>query len=339
MDTLLMVSLLALAAALAVLAGILWAVRGWRGAPPGEPSPAPKVSPPSAAPVEVNGMAETFAAPQTVATVERSKFALHGLLMGLSENVENLVGDVRDYSTTLDAHTAQIKKAKTTTAFQQVERLLLEEVQSMRNATEAYRQQLDEANAKIQSQETELQKLSVDASTDFLTRIPNRRSFDQRLSDEFGRYMRYGHKYSVVIMDIDHFKQINDTYGHVGGDRMLRAVASMLQEEKRESDFLARFGGEEFALVFPGTELTQALVAAEKLRKKVEATRFNYEGRAVPIQLSAGVAQVDPKDDEPTKTLVRADAALYRAKEGGRNRVEAESARREDSGVNEAGTR
>jgi len=321
LQTALSVLLIVALATLCVLAYLVWKQQKEQrmagpvpGGPPGKPG--------EKNPVFDSGE-EPMAPPQTVAVVERGKFVLHGLMLGLSENVHTLLGDIDGYGATLDAHKAAIKKANTIATLQQMERVLLNEVESMSSATELYRRQLDEANAKIQKQEEELQKLSVDASTDFLTKMANRRSFDQRIGEEFSRFMRYGHIFSMIVLDIDHFKRINDTYGHVAGDRILRAVAGVLQEEQRETDFFARYGGEEFAMILPGTDLSQAVVVAEKLRLRILASHFNYEGTPIPVTLSGGVTQVQPSDDEPSKTIKRADGALYNAKEKGRNRIDA----------------
>lgn len=272
--------------------------------------------------LEVNGVDDSLAPPQTVATVERGKLTLHGLLLGLSENVQSLMGRMDTYGSRLDEHQSFIKKAQSSSALQQVEQMLSAEVDSMRRATEQYRRQLEEANARIRQQEAELQKLSTDAFTDFLTKIANRRAFDKRLAEEFERYNRYRQGYSLIMIDIDHFKRINDSLGHVAGDRILRAVATILQEEQRGSDFFARYGGEEIAVILPGTDCKQALVVADKMRRKVESARLNYEGQSVSITISAGVAQVGAKDRDAIGIVGRADQALYRAKDSGRNRVE-----------------
>jgi diguanylate cyclase len=254
--------------------------------------------------------------------LERSKIVIHGLLMEVSESIDSLLGNTTSYGSSLVGHQAAIRKAQSLAAIQEAERILLAEVEEMRSANEKYSRQLAAANAKIKAQQEELEKLAADATLDFLTKIPNRRALDNRLFEEIARSNRHRCVFSVVMMDIDRFKQVNDDLGHLAGDRVLRAVASLLGEEKRETDYLARYGGEEFVLVLPETPLDQALLVAQKMRRRIEASRFTFEGSPIRITISAGVTQVLERGDSVSKVLARSDSALYRAKEGGRNRVE-----------------
>lgn len=253
--------------------------------------------------------------------IEKMKLTVHGLLKNLESHVQNLLDDTVKYGNNLDEHAGQLKKAETLAAIQQVERLLLQAVEKMKDSTNDYQQQLNEAQKKLKEQEQILEKLSRDVNTDFLTQVNNRAAFDRRLSEEFARYKRYGHIFSIILMDLDHFKEINDTYGHLAGDRILRAVASLLNDEKRASDFLARYGGEEFALILPGIDLNSALIVADKLRTKVENTTFRYENYSIHLSLSAGVTEISLEDQTPTDVLKRVDDATYEAKNKGRNQV------------------
>lgn len=253
--------------------------------------------------------------------IEKTKLVVHGLLKNLETHVQNLLDDAMRYGNNLDEHASRLRKAETLATIQQVERLLLQEVETMKNSTNRYQQQLDDAQNKLKEQEQILEKLSRDANTDFLTQVNNRAAFDKRLNEEFARYKRYGHIFSIILIDLDHFKDVNDTYGHLAGDRVLRAVASLLNDEKRASDFLARYGGEEFALILPGIDANSALVVADKLRKKVETTTFRYENYSIHTSFSAGITTVSPEDQTPTDVLKRADDATYEAKNKGRNQV------------------
>jgi diguanylate cyclase len=254
--------------------------------------------------------------------LERSKVIVHGLMLEISERVQKLIGDASNYGDQLEAHGAGVRKAMTQAALEEIERQLLREIDSMREVNAAYHQQLEAAQIKIEEQQHQLDKLTEDATVDFLTQAPNRRFFDQRLREEFLRFKRHGQPFSLVLIDIDFFKSVNDTYGHLAGDRVLRAVAELLSTSLRESDAFARFGGEEFAMLLPETDVHQGRVVAQKARKRIENARFNYEGTTMQITLSAGVAQSAMFDTEALDVIERADAALYRAKEGGRNRVE-----------------
>jgi diguanylate cyclase (GGDEF)-like protein len=166
----------------------------------------------------------------------------------------------------------------------------------------------------------QLEELS---QTDPLTSLRNRRAFDERLSDAFDQAVRYERPLSLALVDLDHFKNINDTYGHDAGDSVLRGVAKIIASGTRQSDFVARVGGEEFAILLPETALFEALQFGEKLRASVAAASLDHG-----VTVSVGIASF-PHSQVPGKAeLFRAaDQSLYRAKQNGRNRVEIERRR------------
>jgi len=161
------------------------------------------------------------------------------------------------------------------------------------------------------------------ALTDHLTGLPNRRAYEEQLRAELSRLERHQIPFAVLVVDIDHFKQINDKMGHLIGDRALKLVAKVLRKVLRASDFLARYGGEEFVVLLAESEAQGAMKTAEKLRRAVELAPFKYEGELVPIRVSVGVTQARSSDTS-ARLFHRADQALYRAKEGGRNQVASE---------------
>jgi len=166
----------------------------------------------------------------------------------------------------------------------------------------------------------ELERL---ATTDQLTDLWNRRHLFDVAANELGRFKRYGHPFSVVLFDIDHFKKLNDTRGHAVGDIALKESARVLSETVRREDTLARIGGEEFCVILPDTKLKGARTMAENMRQRIEAASFNVDGPEVRITISLGATEVRADDEKFEATLERADQALYAAKNGGRNRVEA----------------
>jgi diguanylate cyclase (GGDEF)-like protein len=170
----------------------------------------------------------------------------------------------------------------------------------------------------------ELESLSA---TDSLTGSLNRRSFDEKGNAEVERSQRYELPMSVVAMDVDHFKQLNDTYGHAAGDRVLVTVADAMRSLLRSTDHLGRFGGDEFMLLLPETGMAGARDLAERLRERVDSITVEFQGKRIEVHASFGVATMEAArigDIDSWETLLqRADAALYRAKEGGRNRIEA----------------
>ncbi|MFO0580979.1 MAG: diguanylate cyclase [Anaeromyxobacter sp.] len=166
------------------------------------------------------------------------------------------------------------------------------------------------------------------ATTDGLTGLQNHRTFQARLDDVLAQAERYGKRAALLLCDIDHFKSVNDTYGHPVGDVVLRGVAQVLAKEARTVDVVARYGGEEFAIIMPETDAAGAAVIAERIRERVAARTFETEQGPLKVTLSLGVAGYPGDADRRATLLERADACLYQAKRGGRNRVVVASAAR-----------
>ncbi len=177
---------------------------------------------------------------------------------------------------------------------------------------------ITEQKKNLESLETINRLLEKQALTDALTGIHNRMKFDKILTSEIQRAQRNNSVLSLIIFDIDHFKQVNDTYGHSAGDNVLIRLTRLITSNIRVIDFFARWGGEEFVVLSPGTDLDGAIQLAEKLRGKVEGYNFKEPGK---ITLSFGVTTFHDGDTD-TVLINRADDALYRAKESGRNQVQ-----------------
>ena len=161
-------------------------------------------------------------------------------------------------------------------------------------------------------------RLEAQATTDGLTGLKNQRAFRDRLAEEHRRVTRYGTPCSLILLDVDHFKAFNDAFGHPAGDDVLRRIATLLDEASRETDFVARHGGEEFALLLPQTDATEALGFAERLRRIIETAPWERR----PVTASFGVAAFAPvMSDDAALLFSCADRALYRSKQGGRNQV------------------
>lgn len=156
---------------------------------------------------------------------------------------------------------------------------------------------------------------------DGLTQIYNRRYFDEQLDREVSRSRRYERTLSLVMLDLDHFKEVNDTFGHLAGDSVLKQLASTVRTRIRREDVFARYGGEEFALLLPEISLGGARQLAEKVRKLVERQRFEFDKQVIPVTLSLGVATLAPHHREATELVRAADERLFEAKTEGRNRV------------------
>lgn len=223
---------------------------------------------------------------------------LESLKQALEQRLEGLLQSVSNHQRQRDSSEAEL-----------AERLqgLVRRVAEMEQEAQQFREHIEEQRQK--------------SLLDPLTGLPNRAAWIERLELEVARRQRYGGQLLLAALDIDHFKRINDGYGHLAGDRVLKIIAGELSKRLRKTDFMARFGGEEFVLLIPATPLAGGVQLLETLRAAIEACPFHFKGEPVTITLSAGIAEF--RDGEtPEAAFERADQALYRAKGAGRNRIE-----------------
>ncbi len=189
-----------------------------------------------------------------------------------------------------------------------------------------FEESITDLKSRLQMMEREttgLQKLvneaRAEALTDALTGLNNRHAYDLRIAQEYARWKRYHFDMSLILLDIDHFKKINDNFGHKAGDTVLNVLGGLIKEEVREVDCPARYGGEEFAVLLPETKLADAYSVAEKIRRMIATKGFHSRNLPVTVTTSCGVAQFK-QQDTPNTVFERADAALYAAKRDGRDR-------------------
>jgi len=180
---------------------------------------------------------------------------------------------------------------------------------------------LNEMENEVKESRVAIEEQKRKATHDPLTGLPNRDAYQARLDEEMLRRQRYGGSLALVIGDVDHFKNINDNYGHLAGDRVLKLISRTLRKNLRDVDFIARFGGEEFVILMPQTSAADAATAAEKLRQFIELSPFNFRKERVPVTMSFGISEFKALES-PDVVFERADKALYKAKEGGRNRCQ-----------------
>ncbi len=180
-------------------------------------------------------------------------------------------------------------------------------------------QRLQEYAVLLEFQKNELEKANADlvalATTDGLTGLLNHRAFQERLAEEVSWFDRYGTPLSLIMLDVDCFKQYNDAYGHPAGDEVLRGVACLMQQVSRQTDIAVRYGGEEFALILPHTNRREAILVAERIRRAIEEAPWPLRG----ITISIGIATLNTMLENRSDLIARADAALYRSKAAGRN--------------------
>jgi len=171
---------------------------------------------------------------------------------------------------------------------------------------------------QLQTANLQLQQLS---RTDRLTGLHNRGYWEECLAHEFARHRRYHSMAALVMFDIDHFKSINDTYGHQAGDKVIQAVAEVMREQVRDTDYAGRYGGEEFVILLPDVDSRAAGLLAERLRLGIESLQVSYEGQKIPFTISLGVADLSQPAEQHQQLIERADQAMYVSKANGRNQI------------------
>jgi diguanylate cyclase len=173
-------------------------------------------------------------------------------------------------------------------------------------------------NLELAAANAKLERIS---KTDGLTGLLNRKAWEDQLTNEFDRLQRYHQESSLIIFDIDHFKKVNDSYGHPAGDEVIKCVAEITQKCIRKTDFAGRYGGEEYVILLPHTAVSAAEILAERIRKKIESQTISYENLSINITVSFGLSQYNDSLKSATAWIDSADKALYISKENGRNQV------------------
>ena len=272
---------------------------------------------------------------QTMGAVHRKFFAHSGArdalrattarMQSLLAEVGTAVGDAGNDARSFGGvvRDTSVAFASGTSSLQSLIQSLRDEARAMAERSEAVGQQLAGAAERIETLERSLDDMRQDAATDGLTKLANRRSFDTRLREVAGAAMNSGAPLSLVMLDIDHFKRVNDTWGHQTGDQVLRLVATTLTASTRAGDFVARYGGEEFAVIMPGANARVAFDVADRVRQAFEGRQIVARTTAATIcglTMSAGLASYDP-GERLSDWIERVDQALYTAKKTGRNRV------------------
>ncbi|MHC1726124.1 MAG: GGDEF domain-containing protein [Syntrophobacteraceae bacterium] len=191
---------------------------------------------------------------------------------------------------------------------------LSEEVENLHQSMKRMKKEIDQVQEKRKALEKEI-------LIDPLTGVANRRALRDRLKNELQRYTRYQQFFAMLMFDVDNFKTINDQFGHWAGDKCLKEIIKRIKSALRETDFLARWGGDEFVILFPGTDRESAAVVAERIRKAIENTRFLFHGQEITLTVSIGVTEVGPSDLTHEVIFNRVDTAMYNAKKTGRNTI------------------
>lgn len=251
------------------------------------------------------------------------------LQAGLAQQVLDTIAQNQEFGVLLEVVLSELRQVGEISELENLRWTLIREIEKLMSGHHELADKLDSTHHYLQVIESDSRQLTDELTrvrllslTDELTGLPNRRAFLRRLEDEVARVQRYGFPLSLALMDLDKFKEINDKYGHAGGDEVLRVYAKNILSIFRHHDLVARYGGEEFAVLLPNTESEGALRALTKVKNRCAETRWQNNGSVVAAPtFSAGLALYKPGETS-TAFIERVDKALYRAKRLGRNRVE-----------------
>jgi len=235
----------------------------------------------------------------------------------IQDLAKNMVCDVDAHATKVEAINSDLQVIAEGHA-SEGEDAVFAAIGRMIDANNELQTRLSLAEKQIAAQAADLRSYETEARTDSLTGLANRRAFDDELGRRFAEWQRRHTPFSLLILDIDHFKKFNDSHGHLAGDEVLRNVGKALVKTARQMDLACRYGGEEFAVVLPGTDIQEARVAAERFRKAIEGTVVRFDEKSLSVTASVGVARV-ADNDEVAHLIRRADEALYKSKAAGRN--------------------
>ncbi|WP_425613814.1 GGDEF domain-containing protein [Anatilimnocola sp. NA78] len=254
----------------------------------------------------------------------RAAFVIHEEEAGTQQAAKETLGKLRELAgrvaQQVDEHSHKVEEISDELASldKPDEADVLVTVNKLIDVNEQMKAQLQAAEDRLQAQARQIESHAVEARTDPLTQVANRRALEDELRRCVDDYQQRGRPLSVMIIDVDNFKKFNDSHGHQAGDEILRGVARVLRQSTAEANLVARYGGEEFAIVFPGATFGAARETAEKARLAIASARFRYEGRELRVTASAGLAELVIGETEAS-LVKRADEALYASKHAGRN--------------------
>jgi diguanylate cyclase len=256
------------------------------------------------------------------------------VLVELLKAAERLDSDVQCHNTEIRESAEHVGSMQVTGEMETVKEALLGHMASLLASNRRLQEDVVCTRYRLEEQAQEIDDARREARTDVLTAVANRKALDEKLHLLLATWQRQEEPFVLMLLDLDQFKRINDSHGHLGGDRVLSKVGGWLKEWVREGDFVGRYGGDEFAILLPRTELGVGVELAETIRSRVadQASRVALRGEQVSVSLSIGVAA--PGEEETAESILhRADQALYRSKHLGRNQVQCQESMPEEEGV------
>jgi diguanylate cyclase len=258
------------------------------------------------------------------AMMQRISSQLHRLMTGMAKSASQTGSQADVYSAELQGLSVALSTSKGKSLAPVLDHVIASTAQ-MKDATQALEREVKQSQQEIHRLKNELTRTRDDSLKDALTGVLNRKGFDQNLANMMAQPLSDGRSHGLVMLDIDHFKSVNDTHGHVMGDRVLQALGEVLRQllASEAGCSVARYGGEEFAIMMPDTDLARCLSLAEKVRLHTRAMKIRDRRTkevVLTVTLSGGVAVMQQSDDAPA-LIARADAALYLSKQNGRDRI------------------
>ena len=247
------------------------------------------------------------------------------IMKELAETIDELDQVTGDHTERLDNHLLCLKASEKNGNFAHLKKDITDNLNLVIYNNNEIHSNIVDAQETVKKLQGEMEEVADMATIDELTGLYNRRALFSRLMEEHSRAKRYGQGFSLLLIDIDDFKDVNNEYGHQVGDSILKDLGTFLRQNLRDSDFPARFGGEEFICIMPSTDIDQAVQAGNKIRQKLSQAKFNSKQTDVSLQItvSIGIATFAP-DDEIDNLIKRADDALYMAKRRGKNQIATE---------------
>lgn len=259
---------------------------------------------------------------------EKAAHDTQSVLAEIMGAIDKFSGDTESYNQQLDTHVEELTKKISHPMLKEMAGEIVSRATAMRESGRGLSKKLEDSRREVTQLKVTLDKVTNESTRDFLTGVANRRALEERIDEMSDTVKKKTGDLCLLMVDVDHFKQFNDRFGHQIGDEVLKKVSKTLTDSVKGKDFVARYGGEEFAVLLPDTPLSTALIVAENIRKNVADTELirKDNGKSVGvINVSIGVSRFRVEADSVPLFISRADAALYRSKMGGRNRVTPES--------------
>ncbi len=255
---------------------------------------------------------------------ESSASVVEKIVDELFENIQKVYTSIHEHDRGISEGGERLEKIASTLPADDVQRTLsriMHEVKGLKSINRKFMRKLEEQKEEIARLRDELRRVKEEANVDPLTGLRNRRSFERTLSEFFRDFKRFGYPFSVIMMDLDDFKSVNDNYGHLAGDKVLKEIGNILRNYLRAKDVPARTGGEEFTIILPGITREEALLVAERLRKVISNHTVEHDDKKIRVTASFGVSEMREGVEAPEDLLREADEKLYTAKRTGKDKV------------------